>query len=86
MAQSIVISDDIWDELSQVARREKRQPQALVIDILRGYLESEPDEALFREMQDDEHDPAPEPGQVNLIPTPFYGGDNALSDLVGLRP
>ena len=53
MAQSVVISDDMWDELSQVARREKRQPQALVTEILRGYLESESDEALFREMQGD---------------------------------
>lgn len=53
MAQSLVISDEVWQELSQVARKKRRQPHALVMDLIRDYLETESDQSLFDEMRRD---------------------------------
>lgn len=51
MAQSIQISDDIWQELDRIARRKRRQPQTILAQLIRDFLETESDQALFDEMK-----------------------------------
>jgi predicted transcriptional regulator len=53
MAQSVQISDEVWQELAQVARKKRRRPQTLVKELIRDYLEVESDQALFEEMKAD---------------------------------
>ena len=49
--------------------------------LLKPHLFEDP----FRDMSNNLHDPAPEPGQIHFVAAMLDGGDNALGNLIRLR-
>lgn len=53
MSQTVTISDEVWSELAQAARKRRQAPEALVRTLISDYLEAEADESLLGEMRAD---------------------------------
>ncbi|MBI4786368.1 MAG: hypothetical protein HY782_04910 [Chloroflexi bacterium] len=51
--QTIRIDRQLWDTLTNLAAKKGRNPQALVNQLIREYLQVEEDKALFRDMRRD---------------------------------
>ncbi|MGQ9626682.1 MAG: hypothetical protein ACUVV0_07230 [Anaerolineae bacterium] len=49
----IQIDDQLWLAFAAAAQRQRKEPQTLLSELIREYLESEEDETLFEEMRQD---------------------------------
>lgn len=51
--ESLHIDPRLWDSFSDAATRQKKKPQALLAQLMREYLETQEDKALFADMRHD---------------------------------